>query len=67
MKIKKDFNNISLLDPADVFCKGQICSQTIVNESGVTIPTVHDDDHVSIESALFMGRKKAHELNLLIQ
>ncbi len=66
-ELQREFHNVLLLDPSDVLCQKEICSQVLVDDHGNTIPTVHDDDHVSIQSALFLGRKKDKELMQLIQ
>jgi hypothetical protein len=60
------FKNVRLLDPVNTFCSNGNCPQIITNDKGVDIPTVEDDDHVSVQSALFLGRKEAVALEWIL-
>lgn len=58
--VASKYPGIEFLDPMQTYCTTSNCPQIITNDSGIKIPVVADDDHVSIESALFLGRKE-HE------
>lgn len=56
--VASKYDGIQFLDPMQTYCSEENCPQIVTNDIGVKIPVVADDDHVSIESALFLGRRE---------
>lgn len=65
-RVAADFENVRLLDPAEVVCREDRCPQVLQDEFGQPFPSVVDDDHPSVPAVLYLGWKKAAELAWLL-
>ena len=65
--IQSRFKNIEVIDPVETFCSNGICPQIMATDEGKSIPVVFDDDHVTTEAALFLGRKEKEKIEWIFQ
>lgn len=64
-KIADQFPNVHLVDPMNVFCDGIQCPQ-VLQIQGRLIPTVKDDNHISVSAAQYWSQSLTHSLDWLV-
>jgi len=61
------YRNVRILDPIYTLCDENKCPQIVIDEHGRRIPVVSDDDHISLQAALYVGRRNNEILEWMIQ